>query len=231
MRAGIIQDILLRACADELLQYPPAAFIFRAGVQLPVGKGSGAALPELYVRFRVQRTAVPKALHLFPALRRRLAPLKYDRAQSGLRQHQRGKHTRRSEADHHGPFPALQARDPVTVRLLACDLRVPVLTQNPPLPAAQGHIDGVNPANLRFFPRIQRAAKNPQRCNFRGAYLQRLRRVVQQRMFILLLRQNNLPNPNHSMPLSSPASRPDAQAHCRLYPPQSPSMSKTSPAA
>ncbi len=213
---GVIEDLLLRARADELLQHPPAALVFRAGVQLSVGKGSGAALAELYVRFRVERAAVPEGLHLFPALRRGLAAFQNDRAQSRHGKHQCREHPRRAEAGDDRPFFALRVRHVIAVRLFPRDLRTAAAAQNGALPAAERHVDRVDPAQLRLLPRVQRTPEDLQGGDVRRLHPQALRRMIAQRVLIVRLRQNNIPDPNHSIPLNSPARRPDDHAHCKL---------------
>ena len=64
MGSGVREDALRRAAAHQRLHNEPVAHVTGAGVQLPVGKRTGAALAELDVAFGVQRAAAPEALHV-----------------------------------------------------------------------------------------------------------------------------------------------------------------------
>lgn len=49
MRFGVKENFFLCAALNQLLQDPAVPGVVGAGVQLPVGEGSGAALPKLDV--------------------------------------------------------------------------------------------------------------------------------------------------------------------------------------
>ena len=61
---GVGQNGIRCAAADQRLQNEAVAQILRAGVQLAVRKGAGAALAKLDVAVRVQRAAGPEALNV-----------------------------------------------------------------------------------------------------------------------------------------------------------------------
>jgi len=61
---GVREDALRRAAAHQRLHNEPVAHVTGAGVQLPVGKRTGAALAELDVALGVQCAAAPEALHV-----------------------------------------------------------------------------------------------------------------------------------------------------------------------
>ena len=75
----VIEDFLWRTAADQLLQNKAVPEILSAGVQLAVGKGPGAALSELYVRFRVQNAGFPERIDTFLSLFCRFAALQNER--------------------------------------------------------------------------------------------------------------------------------------------------------
>lgn len=54
MGLGVIEDLLLGAALDQLLQDPMIPGVVGAGVQLSVGEGPGAALSELHIAPGVQ---------------------------------------------------------------------------------------------------------------------------------------------------------------------------------
>ena len=61
---GVGQNGIRCAAADQRLQNEAVAQVLRAGVQLAVRKGAGAALAKLDIAVRVQRAAGPEALNV-----------------------------------------------------------------------------------------------------------------------------------------------------------------------
>ena len=216
MGLGIIQNFFLRAKADKLLQNPSSTFVFRAGVQLAVGKGSGAALTELNIALRVQYAVAPEALHLFLPLLGALTALQDDGPQTGPCKDQRGEHPGRAEAHDHRALVRGFFRDMVVIGIGLTDFAISILPQQLSLSAAQRHIHRVDPAQERLFPCVQRAAEDGQRRDVRRPHMQRLSRQIEQGVLVVLRRQGQVPYPYHRLLLSSPARCPDDQAHCRL---------------
>ena len=101
MGLGVGQDLLRRAAGGQRLQDEAVAGVLGAGVQLAVGKGPGAAFPELDVAAGVQLPGGPEPLHIGPALLHGPAPLQQDGPQAGPGQHQGGEQSGRSRAHHH----------------------------------------------------------------------------------------------------------------------------------
>ena len=101
MGLGVIEDLLRRTAADQLLQNKAVPEILGAGVQLAVGKGPGAALSELNVAGEVQLSGGPEALHIGRAVLHAAAPLQQNGPCACSCQYQRGKQARRSRTHHH----------------------------------------------------------------------------------------------------------------------------------
>ena len=80
----------------------PQAGVLGTGVQLPVGKGPGAALAELDIGLRVQKPRGPKTLHIRLTRLHGAAPLQEDGPLARLRQHQGGEEPRRARSHHDG---------------------------------------------------------------------------------------------------------------------------------
>ena len=75
MGLGVIEDLLRRTAADQLLQNKAVPEVLSTGVELAVGKGPGAALSELNVAGEVQLSGGPEALHIGSAVLHAAAPL------------------------------------------------------------------------------------------------------------------------------------------------------------
>ena len=127
MGLGIIQNFFLRAKADKLLQDPTAPFIFRAGIQLSVGKGPGTALTELDVALRVQYAVAPEVLHLSLPLLGALTALEDDGPQTGPCKDQRGEHPGRAEAHDHRALVRGFFRDMVVIGIGLTDFAISIL--------------------------------------------------------------------------------------------------------
>ena len=86
------------------------------------------------------------------------------------------------------------------------------------------------------FPGIHRPAAEDRALYTGGRQPQRLRGRLPQGVLRILQRKAQIVQPDHGFSLlhfftaAWAATRADAQAHCRLKPPQSPSTSSTSPA-
>ncbi len=103
VRVGLGQDVLGRAGLDEFGQdlARKVAGILDPRIELAVGKGSGAALAELDVRFRFKHRSPPQPPGILGPLAHRLAALDHDRAEAHLRQDQRGQQPAGARPDHH----------------------------------------------------------------------------------------------------------------------------------
>ena len=71
---GINENGFRCAAGYQLLQNPAVPQVFCTGVQLAVGKCTGAALTELHIGLGVQFAAAPEALHILCALLHTVAP-------------------------------------------------------------------------------------------------------------------------------------------------------------
>ena len=102
MRFGVKENFFLCAALNQLLQDPAVPGVVGAGVQLPVGEGSGAALPKLDVAPGIQAAGLPEGLNQTVA-GGGVLPRSGPGAGSGLRQNQSGKHTGRPKTRHNRP--------------------------------------------------------------------------------------------------------------------------------
>ena len=96
------ENIFTRTEADEFLQNEAVARIFRAGVELAVGKRACAALAELDIGGRVERTGRPEALHVALALFDTLSAFEQNRPCAAAGEDERAEQTARSRADDNG---------------------------------------------------------------------------------------------------------------------------------
>ena len=156
MGLGVIEDLLLGAALDQLLQDPVIPGVVSAGVQLSVGEGPGAALSELHIAPGVQTAGLPEFLHQPVAGGGVPAPFQDQRPKAGLRQNQGGKHACRTKACHNGPLPGgmdgvgdLIAEDGGGTGLGAA------LADGPVLPVGDGDVYGIDPLNAFFFSGVQ----------------------------------------------------------------------------
>ena len=228
MGLGIVGDALGRAVGGKLGEHEADAFIVRAGVQLAVGKGPGAALAELHVVLGVQLAAAAQALDGQRTRVHILSALEHDRPHSGARQQQRGEHPRGAKAHHDGPRAVRRGRgDRVFLLDIGGDTFVPDTAQRALLAAAQLHGHSADIVDIVLFARVQRAPHELPALDAPRVDAQLRRRLFFQRLRRLLRQQAQIPHEYHRPSL--PAIRPLAQAHCRLKPPQSPSMSSSSP--
>ena len=112
VRLGDVGDLLGRAGLDELLDHlaREMARVADLAPELAVGKGAGAALAELDVRFGIEHAAPPQAPGVAGALAHGAAALEDDRAEAHLRQQQGGEESAGPEADDHRPRPPRRRR-------------------------------------------------------------------------------------------------------------------------
>ena len=103
MRLCLPEYFLRRAAFRKGLQDLTDLRTFRAGIELAVRECSGAALPELHIRFRIKLTGRIVMLHITDPLVCGLAALQQDRLRTRLREYPCGKQSRRPRADHDRP--------------------------------------------------------------------------------------------------------------------------------
>ena len=200
----------------EFPQHVRDAPVMRACIQLAVGKCTGPALAELHVALGVKRAAAAEGPDLRRACVRVPAALEHYWLQAGTGERERTEHPRGAEARDHDRGPVQgKARDFISVgRLKGLTL--------------QAHIHCVYVLNRTLAPRVQAAPLDLQLlyCARPDAELFRRERI--QLVLVPAGREREIGHCPHN---SLPASAPLDQAHWRLKPPQSPSMSSTSPQA
>ena len=235
MGLGVIEDVLPGAAFDELLQDPADSGIVDAGVQLAVGEGPRAALAELDIASWIQLSGGEKVFNLGIAAGGVLAPFQHQGPKPRPGQDQGSEHARGAEAHHHRAlgrghiaFGDLIIGNGGHRSPLAAGLADQLL-----LIAIDHHIDGVDDLDIRLFPGVHAALYELEPPDLGRGDPQELGRLELELADVMLRRQGNIPNSDHnvSLPADSPARRPELHAHCRLWPPQSPSISSTSPQA
>ena len=75
--------------------------VFDLAIELAVGKRACAAFAELHIALGLEHRLAPQTPGVLRALAHRRAALNHNGFEPHLRQHQRGKHAARPEADHH----------------------------------------------------------------------------------------------------------------------------------
>ena len=156
---GVHQDVPGRAAGGQLLQDEAVADVLRAGIELAVGEGPGAALPELDVGPRVQASRAEEGFHIALPLLHRAAPLQQDGAQPRLGQHQGGEEPRGPGAHHHGRHRRRRQGRRRRVRRGLCgpaDLPAPGSAENSGL-LLDRDLHRVDQAD--FFPGVHTAAE------------------------------------------------------------------------
>ena len=235
MGLGVKEDVLSCACRHHLLQHPADPGIVDTGIQLAVGEGSGAAFTKLDIGLRIQRPSLPELPHLFVTGCRVITPFQHQGPESGLGQDQCSEHACRSKSHHHRSVFRFCFGSGRLVVADGCD-RCPLAAtgfQYFVFVAVHRHIHGVDDLDIRLFPGIHRPLHQSDPPDLGIGYLQQPRRLIVELGNIVLRRQRDFSNSDHcdSFPALKPAQRPEDQAHWRLYPPQSPSISSTSPQA
>ena len=175
------------------------------------------------------RPAGAEALHRRETAVHVAAALEYDGPRAREAQQQRGEHARRAEADHDGPLRALDARDRVFLFHIGGEVRALLPGKKLLLPLAELDGERADVVDIVLLPRVERAAHEFVCLDLPGPDAQLFRCASAQRAAVLAGQQTQIAHEDH--PFSLPASAPLDQAHCRLKPPQSPSMSSTSPQA
>ncbi|MEI3146754.1 MAG: hypothetical protein V8T10_01765 [Merdibacter sp.] len=96
----LVQDLLWRAEAHELLQHMMTAGILGAGGQLAIGKCPCSPFPELHVALGIELSAGPEFPDAAGTCLHARAALQDDGTIAVLRQQQSGEHAGRAESDH-----------------------------------------------------------------------------------------------------------------------------------
>ena len=232
VRLGVVGDALVRTGLRKLTQDPALSLVFRTGIQLPVGEGTGAALAKLDVALGIQNSGLPKPFHRRAPGLCVLTAFDHDRFAAGHCQSQSSKHPAGAEADHDGPLfrQRFRLRDPVIERLCRAHAGISALSEHLVFAVPGRDVHRVEPADVLLFPCVQGPAPDFQTRDLRGLDSECVRGKYDQTVWIVPRRNGYISYRQHFV-RNSPANCPDDQAHCRLYPPQSPSTSKTSPAA
>ena len=226
MRLGIIADVLLCTVFYHLFQHELQPGIMDSGVELSVGKRSGTALPELNIAVRIQRPAVEECLSLLRTGLCVRALFDDDGPQPRPGEDQGGKDASRTESYDDRSAVTGNRGDPVLLFFIGLRL---VLSYQVVLATAQGQGRRTDIMKILLSPGVQRSPDQFRREDLAlpdpqppgGLLCQALRRIVQL--------HPDISYKNHG--ISLPARRPLDHAHCRLNPPQSPSISSTSPQA
>ena len=235
MGLGIIENLFPCTGFHELLQHPADSGVIHTGIQLAVRECACTAFTELDITSGIQLTGGKESLHFLMSGLGILTALQNQRRKAGIGKDQCRKHTRRAKAYHHGAFFRLR-------RIFRCFI-VADLRNRSPLAAGQpdnlrliavnGHIHCVDDLDIRLFTGIHAAPNDTQIADLGIIHFQKLRSLKPELMGIMLRRQRDIPYSYHFVfpPALIPAILPELHAHCKLYPPQSPSMSSTSPQA
>ena len=169
----VIANLRRGAVTGKLVQNPPIAEIVGIGVQLAVGKGSRAALAELHIVFRVQRTAGAEQIHRFLPGIHIAAPLQNNGSCPGIGQHQGRKHARRAESHNHRALRQRRLGNFIGIGLLHRGIAVP--GGNFRLITRHGEMHCIDVMNVPFFSGVQGFF-----CDFKG---QNFFRLQPQRLF------------------------------------------------
>ena len=209
--------------------------------EFSVGECAGSALPELHIGRGVKKPRLPVFLDIPLSVLDAAAPLEEERPVTVLRQHQRAEKSRGTGPDHDGAALHLLTalvREAVRLRVHGRDLSPAKFRRELSVRAeapAQIHIHRVDIEELGLFAGVHRVPADlitkrlsaPEPESFSYFALQSLPAVPAGKF--------HLGNSYHLVPLLSfaallPAIHPLVIAHCRLYPPQIPSTSRSSPA-
>ena len=210
----VVGDALRGPVAVKLPEHPAHPGVVGAGVQLPVGEGAGAPLPELHIALRVQGSAPAEGVHVLLPPLHRLSPLQDYGPGSGSGQGQGGEHPRRAEAHHHRGAVRLHPGQLQLRRLIGGDGGdVPVPLQVLLLPG-QAHGHGADIVYVRFLSGVQGAFYELQLPYLPGGTAQDLGGSGAQGGDVLPRLQAQRTYKYHFPSL--PARRPLLQAHWRL---------------
>lgn len=199
MGLGVHQDALRRAAGRQLLQDPPVPDVSGAGVQLPVGKGPGAALAELYVGLRVQHSGAPEGRHVPLPGHGVLPPLQHDGPQAAPGQNKgREQAPRTGPDDHRRRLGGRQGlRQPVYLRRIRRHPPVP----DPPqcgLLLPQGHRRRID--KVQLLPGVDGPAQHLKGQNVPLRHPQQPGGLAPQQLLILPRSQLQPLDPDHGLP-------------------------------
>ena len=149
---------------------------------------------------------LPKGVHILLAALNILASLQHNGAQSCLSQDQAGKHTRRTETNHHRAKSGLPPvhRQGVLVFFRRLGLRGAAAAQHLGFVQPQGHIYRIREVHIVLFAGVHTLFKNRQFFNIFGIGAQHLARLFAQQALVLIQFQTQLTYSYHSAsPLSA----------------------------
>ena len=168
MGLGIVEDVFSGTGFYKLLQNPSDSGVIYTGVQLTVGKGSGAAFAKLDIAPGVQLSRFKEMFHRLVPGKGILSPFQHQRLPPCQTENQGGKHPRRAETDDHRPFFRRGrgfGRCVVGNWRKACFLAAG-LAEDFLLVSFHRHVNGIDDFYLRLLPGVHAAADNPKLPDF-----------------------------------------------------------------
>ena len=214
VRLGVVKDLLLRAVLVKLPQHPGDAPVVRAGVELAVGKGPGAALAELDVVLLVQLAAGAEALDRRKTGIDVAAALEHDRPRPRVSEQQGGEHARRTEADDDGTLGASDLRDRIFFFPVRGHVGALVFREQPGFFFSEPDGERADVMDIVLLPRVERALDEPKLRDLLRPDAQLFRRALLELVSVLAGHETQTAQKDH-LP-SLPASAPLDQAHWRL---------------
>ena len=216
VRARFPQNLLRRAEAGQRFQHFAAVDVLDAGIELAIGKRPGAALAELHVALRIERSAVPEGVDVARALVHAFAALDDQRGKAHACKRQRREQPRRAEADHQRAMGKDARRGQRARRGRGKLFAAPGQRTERALCL---HVEGEDKAYVAPVARIHRAF-----AQMDGGYVvrgtaKRPRGMRGEGRFFIAKRQFELRYAYHALSLSfiaRAASSAEAHAHCRL---------------
>ena len=211
----VIQNVFRRAVGGKLGEHPAHALVVGAGIQLPVGKGTGSPLAELHIALRVQLTNRAEPVHRRLTAEGVLPPLDDDGPGACPGQYQRGEHPRRAKTHHHRTkHRRLYPGDSVFNLFVFAHVRAFCPGDDFFFVSAHLYGAGADIMDVVLFPGVQRTLGEMKPGNlsffypqfFCGKAFQLFRRLTGKEPYVS--HKDHFP--------SLPASRPLAQAHWRL---------------
>ena len=216
VRARFPENLLRRAEAGQRFQHFAAMGVLDAGIEFAIGKGTRAALAELHIALRVERSAAPEGVHVARALVHAFAALDHQRGKAHARKRQRREQPRRAEADHQRAM-VKGARRGQGARLRRGKALAAFRQRTER--ALCLHVEGEHKAYVALVARVHRAlAQMDGGYVVRGA-VKRPRGVRGEGRFFVVQREFELRYAYHALSLSfiaRAASSAEAHAHCRL---------------
>ena len=225
----VVGDVLGCAVFHKLAEHPLHASVLDAGVQLAVGESACTAFTELDVAVRIQLAGGKEVVNGSFAGQGILSALDDERFCASLGQNQSRKHTCRAKANNQRSVTCVDGRNLIVLGFILCHVGAFGLANQLVLRAGYVSCNGADIVNVILAAGIQRLFNEFIVFDKLGLHAQ-LFGCLDQKLRVTLLGVEFYISDKYHLP-SLPARYPLAHAHCRLYPPQSPSTSKTSPQA